>query len=189
MVGGGGGSGDAATTGAGQVAYGEGGGGGGYAERFYSDIASMDASVTVDRGAGGGIASIGGTSSFGGVGDAWRTRASGGVDGRSIGAGSAATYALPGRAGGAGNDGDLLIDGEASESLNAPAASVVNSLAGGGSQLGAKGTGTNTTTGRDGDPGKLYGVGASGAVNAQNQAVTRSGAVGGNGIVIIDCFV
>jgi hypothetical protein len=51
--GGGGGGGGAATTGVGQQAISSGGAGGAYAESFITNIAGLDASVTVTRGAGG----------------------------------------------------------------------------------------------------------------------------------------
>ena len=195
-VGGGGGGGGAAATGASQNAIGRGGGGGGYAERFFTDIASLDTLVTVTRGAGGTAGAAGnnagaegGVSQFGGSLDAWITRASGGAGG---GGGVAAGLGgfLGGAAAGDGEQGDLLLAGSQSTAVQYIfASSVVGSIP--GSAAGGFGTylSAGTTSGSNGTTGRLYGGGGGGGLNVQNQATAKTGGAGGNGIVIVDCFV
>lgn len=184
MVGGGGGG--ASGEGGGSTKSGGGGAGGGYAERFFTDIAAMDASVTVTRGAGGAGAttantdgSAGGESSFGGSGDAWRTRASGGSGGRNHGLSQAS-------AGGTGLDGDLLVQGGPGEACGAAVLSQNAAGAGGSSVLGGGAATGRPNQNRAGIAGGLYGGGGSGSVGGAS--VLAAGA-GGNGIVIVDCFV
>jgi hypothetical protein len=166
MVGGGGGSGGAVSIGSG------GAGGGGYAESFITDIAGLSSSVTVTRGAGGlaGTSSTagvsGGQSSFGAL-----VTAEGG-DG-SVNNGGAGLGGIA--------SGDLAIqgsDGHPGGTSTAPSGN------GGGSQLGGSRLGIRVGITADGLAGRLYGGGASGALGG-----TRVGAAGGNGIVIVDCFV
>ena len=160
-----------------------GGGGGGAAIRFFTDIASMDASVTVTRGGGGAGASgatfgaNGGTSSFGTVSDAWYTAATGG-DG--------ASSEFDGGAGGSGTDGDQLLNGQS----GGGGASTNGAFAGGGgdSPFGLGGAQRAFLEARFGIAGTLGGGGGGGVCFA-GTGVTRGGGAGGNGIVIVDCFV
>jgi hypothetical protein len=191
LVGGGGGGGGCGTTGGNRTRIGISGGGGVYAEKFITDIASLDSSVTVVRGAGGTAAAnanggTGGTSSFSGP--TTFCSAEGGLGGgaglnfqpinASEGVGPATT-----------GIGDLVIPGEGSEAVQAVSNAVAVNSKGGSSALGAGGGTVRTTDGVNGLPGQLYGGGGSGGVNTQDQATLRSGGAGANGIVIVDCFV
>jgi hypothetical protein len=173
QAGGSGGAGRAASNNSGA-----GGAGGGYAERFFSDIASLSSSVTVTVGAGGagGAAgnnngAVGGVSSFGNVGDAWRTRATGGEIG---------TSTAEGGGGGVGTHGSLLIAGQAggrgqNGSPESPGVGGSSHLGGGGRVAGASA----------GFSGGIYGGGGGGA------SVTGSNLAGGNGapgIVIVELY-
>ena len=165
--------------------HGGGGGGGGYAERFFTDIASLSASVTVTRGGGGagGAAgnnngSTGGTSEFGGSGDAWRTTAAGGNGGLSGANGGI------GGAGGVGQNGDLFIQGSGGGSTSFNSAAIPSGYGGGsvlGGSRGPRPGGVNSS----GESGQLYGGGASGALSVNS---SFAGATGGNGIVIVELY-
>ena len=180
LVAGGGGGGGSTTVDGG----GGGGAGGGYAERFYTDIAALDTSVTVTRGSGGaggvgdsnGVA--GGVSEFGGVGDAWRTRAEGGIEGR-----RASTSG--GGPNGPATDGDLLIPGSGG---GAGGISGSGRGHGGNSHLGGGGGATLILFNQDGQPGGNYGGGGAGARVVTSPA-SHDGGAGANGIVIVDVFV
>jgi hypothetical protein len=194
---GGGGSGGVATTTAGTWNASAGGGGGGYAERFFTDIASLDSSVTVTVGSGGaaGAAGInngntGGTSEFGGSGNAWRTRASGGAGGEGMSARNTFTTSVPGGSGTA-NDGDILISGSSS----VPGLALNNNSFGnyggfgGGSYLGATRTGNRVgaSGGALASVGISWGGGDCGAANLEN-TTQQAGAAGGPGIVILELY-
>jgi hypothetical protein len=188
VVGGGGGGGGAAATTATEAAVGGNGGGGGYSEAFITDIASLDASVTVTRGAGGSGAasganagSTGATSSFGAL-----VVATGGSGG---GGGTAGEppFGITGTGGGVGTSGDLLISGGHAAGFTQTLTTLVRRQITGSSQLGPGiYLGVSNT---DGGAGAIHGGGATGGSNVANQASTRTGGAGGNGIVIVDCFV
>ena len=186
MVGGGGGA--AGNRGAFAADHADGSGGGAcYAESFITDIAALDSSVTVTRGAGGtsgsGLAgNNGGTSSFGSL-----VTAEGGFGGARQGNANE-TQVLPSGAGGTVGTGDLVVSGSAG-SLGALAQRTTGGT-GGASALGGGGQGNFTTSPGTsvGQPGNLYGGGAGGSV-ALNDTTLTTGASGANGIVIIDCFV
>jgi hypothetical protein len=168
----------------GQQAIGRSGGGGGYAESFITDIASLDASVTVTRGAGGAggtsaptDGSAGGTSSFGAL-----VSASGG--GAGVFSLSNTLSVLAGVQGGATNTGDLTIDGGPSGSGIVISGSLGLTGFGGDSVLGAGGGGRQTSA--DGDPGKNYGGG--GSAGADRDDTGRPGGAGANGIVIVELY-
>jgi hypothetical protein len=176
VVGGGGGGGGGDGT---SPRGGGGGGGGGYAEAFITDIASLDASVTVTRGAGGaggadtGLASTAGTngdtSSFGAL-----VVATGGLgasnDGASGGAGTAGDYLVGGGGGGSGGFDVNLMTGT-----------------GGSSVLGGGGVGLSPFPGNTGGAtGRQFGGGGGGA---RRFNAGRAGGAGQNGIVICDLFV
>jgi len=193
MVGGGGGSGGTEATGAGENALGGSGAGGGYAERFVTDISGLNASVTVTRGSGGtagavnGAGGTGGTSSFGLIADSYYTAATGGGEG-ARGAALTLPRSRTNGPGGIGTHGDLLLRGGPAEVMGM--GGVTNFMvgpAGGNSHFGggARGQESNGDAGRAGDN---YGGGASGAVGRASE-IGYVGAVGGNGIVIVDCFV
>jgi hypothetical protein len=166
--GGGGGSGIPNTTGA------RGGGaGGGYAESFITDIAGLDASVTVTRGAGGaggsfGSGSTGGASSFGAL-----VIGNGGIGGQQFEGGS----------GGSGT-GNLIVTGGGG-SAGVPSSPLVNGM-GGGSHLGGNTRSEQVGANNNGLPGVVYGGGGGGA--ARTTTGNSSGGAGANGIVIVELY-
>jgi hypothetical protein len=187
MVGGGGGAAGTGTTGANQASVASGGGGGSYSESFITDIAGLDATVTVTRGSAGGGGAIGanngspgGTSSFGTL-----VTAFGGGGGTARAPRS--TFAgQVGAAGGAPGTGDFTVAGSGSTGALVVDATQgqasVNSV-GGGSLLSG-----STAAIFIGTTGLAFGGGAGGRVAVQNTTET-SGADGATGIVIVDCFV
>jgi hypothetical protein len=117
VVGGGGGSGGVAACTATQVAIGGAGGGGGYAESFITDIAGLDASVTVTRGGGGSGGAAGDNNGTAGTNSSFGALVIGG-GGAGGGGGAAGTpFAtgaghFPGEPGNGGTGtGDLVIPG------------------------------------------------------------------------------
>jgi len=196
LVGGGGSGAGAGATTSSQGAAGSGGGGGGYAERFYTNINSLNSSITVTVGAGGtvsagGNGSTGGVSEFGQSGDAWRTRATGGTGGGwNLGSTSGGTLRQGGQ-GGSGTNGDLLLSGGPGQMFIVFFISAFNSLSGNGGNSffggGAVGIAPNINSGADGQAG-FRGGGGSGGINLGTQANARPGGVGGDGIVIIDLY-
>ena len=108
--GGGGGGGGPGGTGASSVSIGGAGGGGGYAESFITDIAGLDASVTITVGAGGSggssaAGSNGGSSSFGAL-----VSANGGNGGSYNAGGVSTASVVVGSEGGSGT-GNLVVKG------------------------------------------------------------------------------
>jgi hypothetical protein len=190
----GGGGGGVATTGASQVAFGGGGGGGVYAESFITDIAGLDASITVTRGAGGAggaagnnAGSAGGNSSFGSlvVGDGGLA----GGGGASVGSSNTQPYLLFTFAAKGSGTGDLIIPSAQGVTIPCWRADFNNSVSGGGSHYGAGATTTGTVSGANGNNAALgHGGGGGGGVNCQNQGTGRTGGAGGNGIVIVELF-
>jgi hypothetical protein len=187
LVGGGGGGCGVATNADG---CGTGGGGGGYAERFYTDIASLDASVTVTVGAAGtgGAAgnnsgSNGGVSEFGTSSDAWHTRATGGLGGLRIDTGNRSAGA-----GGVGTNGNLLIAGSGGEK---PAITSVGGAGGqGGSSILGGGARSSDAAGSDNAaqaPTGGYG-GGGGGPRVANPGTQRAGGSGAEGIVIVELY-
>jgi hypothetical protein len=195
MVGAGGGGGGASTTGAGLASAGAPGSSGWYAESFITDIAGLDASVTVTRGsagaggaAGANSGAAGGNSSFGTL-----VVAVGGQGGTSFG-----QTAPPGGQSGivstgpGASTGDLVIAGEASSPTYYYAATVIFTPPGPSSILGKNNqAGIATAAGANGSSASAnaYGAGGLGGANAQNQGTARTGGAGGDGIVIVDVFV
>lgn len=187
LVGGGGGGGGAAITSGTQISLGSGGGGGAYAESFLLD-ASIPASLTITVGAGGlggvGVAgSAGGTSSFGAL-----VSANGG------GAGSTSTstgaISVAGGAGGVTATGQLLIPG--SDGNNARSESIATATEtpnGGASMFGSGRVGPSTLAGLNGNPGRNYGSGGSGAVNDDTEASARTGGDGSGGLVVVEVYI
>jgi hypothetical protein len=189
MVGGGGGSGGCETTTAGQVSIGSGGGGGGYAEKFITDIAGLSSSETVTRGAGGTAGAAGfNAGSAGGTSSAFGVSATGGGGGTPFSKATALNVTLLVSAGGAGSGGDLNLEGESSGLPYATTDQRITSGGGGASVLAAQRK-TGTVVSVQGLAGLIYGGGASAAANRESQGTARAGAAGGNGIVIVDCFV
>jgi hypothetical protein len=187
----GGGGGSAATTSAGQVSGGGPGSGGAYAESFITDIAGLDASITVTRPAGGAgglgssggvVGSDGGTASFGSL-----VSAGGGNGGAAPSTGAVPRTASA-RAGQTAGTGDLIIPGGSSYAIPIPGASFPHSSNGGDAFLGAGGIGRFTGTGAAGTVGTGFGAGGSGGLNAENQATARNGGAGAPGIVIVELY-
>jgi hypothetical protein len=183
----GGGGGGAATTGSSQIAVGGSGAGGAYAESFITDIAGLDASVTVTRGSGGAggaagnnNASNGGSSSFGSLVSA------GGGDGGG-GSSAGAVNSIPGnREGSTTGTGDLVIPGGPNHVKGQVRTDFLVPSGSGGSFLGA---GLNTfLAASEGVTGLLYGGGGTGGANTASQATARAGGAGGDGIVIVELY-
>ncbi len=188
--GGGAGGGAAATSGAIQ-SFGQGGGGGGYAESFITDIASLAATITVTRGAGGtGVAAgggnAGGTSSFGSL-----VVATGGTGGMCKPASIYTAYVSAGN-GGVGTAGDLRIAGHAGGCGSGDHYGLCASGSGGGSVLGGGGASQGTGAGggtMGGQAGGNYGGGGSGSTNNGGGSTSnRGGGAGAPGIVIVELY-
>jgi hypothetical protein len=181
-VGGGGGGGGAALTGAGVFALGGGGGGGGYSQKKIN-AASLAASETITVGVGGlaGTAGAnnggnGGTTSFGAI-----FSATGGAGG--AGCPAAANTSAAGGVGGEGIGGDINLDGRTPTPTRSYSGILFAYANAGSSFLSAEPSGN--VYNQAGNNGRLYGGGATGAVNVASQAA-RAGGVGGAGIVIIE---
>jgi len=160
--GGGGGRGPAAGVSAG------GGGAGGYAEAFISDIAGLDASVTVTRGAGGtGGAAGGNNGNNGGSSSAFGLTAGGGGFGSNTGGD-----------GGTASGGDLNAQGGPGHSRIETAVPLSGN--GGDSILSGGGNGGRGASA----PGAAGQLGSGGGGGRDNNV----GGAGGNGIVIVDLF-
>jgi hypothetical protein len=194
MVGGGGGSAgvaDSPTTGRGSL--GNAGGGGAYTESFITDIAGLDSTVVVTRGAGGSAGASGANQGGNGGNSSFGTLVTGpGGSGGSTSVSEQLPRTLIGSAGGTTGTGDLSVAGNAgtySLLIDGAAANGAQSGDGGSSLLGAGGRGN--PSGASFGPavaGQLHGGGAAGpcALNAQG---AQAGAAGANGIVIVDVFV
>jgi hypothetical protein len=178
MVGGGGGGGGLDGT---VDSARSGGGGGGYSELFITNIAALDASVTVTRGAGGaGVSDAAGNA--GAASSAFGMTAGGGAAG-----------GLNGGGGGTASGGDINLSGGRGGQGFAFGSSFGEQVAGygAGSQFAQSNLPSypGPNLGAVGAAGLLHGGGGSGAVSRGNSGVARAGGSGANGIVIIDCFV
>jgi hypothetical protein len=191
MVGGGGGSGGASATGVNQQSHPAAGGGGGYAEAFLL-VSALSTSENVTRGAGGTAGAAGnnsggagGQSSFGSL-----VVAGGGSggSGRSVFGSGAGAPGSNGAPGGIGTAGDLLIRGSGSGNNFDLGSNIVKSIAGGASYLSGQQNETHNIGSRNSEVGLLYGGGAMAGANAASQPAA-GGAAGGNGIVIVECYV
>jgi hypothetical protein len=178
MVGGGGGGGGLAGT---TDSSRSGGGGGGYSELFITNIAALDASVTVTRAAGGaGVSDAPGNA--GAASSGFGMTANGGAGGgASRGVGGSASGGDINRSGGAGGQG-FAFGSAFSEQVAG---------FGGGSHF-AQSTlqaypAPNTSLA--GAAGLAHGGGGAAAVSRGNSGDARAGGNGANGIVIVDCYV
>jgi hypothetical protein len=183
---GGGGGGSAATI-ASQLAVAAPGTGGVYAESFITDIAGLDASITVTRGAGGagGAAgnnsgSDGGSSSFGSL-----VSANGGIGGPGAAPGNTQNFTST-KNGPTTGTGDLVIPGGSTSCGPQVRTDFVVSQTSGGSFLAGSTTLGNSIS-LTGANGKNFGGGATGAQNTASQSA-RAGGTGGNGIVIVELY-
>lgn len=189
-IGGGGGSAGSNTTAAAQASIGGSGGGGSLAEAFIINIAGLAASVDVTRGAGGTAGAAGanggagGTSSFGTL-----VVAGGGAAGTAgpVAAANIATAFSPAAIGGVASVGDVLVNGEGSESSTYGATTVVVPGRPGIAPVFSSRARQVATVGAVGYPSFGYGAGAYGAANGASQAA-RAGAAGTDGVVILDLF-
>jgi hypothetical protein len=171
-VGGGGGGGGVGTTSG--VGVAGGGGGGGIAESFITNIAGLDASVTVTVGAGGAGGSgnnggdSGGNSSFDLI-------TGGGGEGGNPSTGNNVSNA--GGNGGTASGGDLNLSGF----------SGITSARNSAGQGGGQGGGGRPTGNSDGNNGTgNYGGGGSGAQDGGTTA--RDGGAGAGGRVIVELY-
>jgi hypothetical protein len=187
MVGGGGGSGHAPATSGTQVSTPGSGGGGGYCEKFYTDINSLSASITVTIGAGG----TGGTSGVSGTNGGNSTfvsmTANGGAFGDNGTVATVAGHFSNTGAGGGASGGDINITGSGGIRGNAWALDRVTNAIGGQSLLSGHIQMVVTTTALNSSTGLLYGGGATAPVNAANQSA-RNGGTGAAGIVILELY-
>jgi hypothetical protein len=190
-VGGGGGGGGAqsATPGT-NISAGSGGGGGAYAESFITDIAGLAASVTVTRGAGG-AGGFGTASGSNGTDSVFGTNveadAGSGGGGGAANSGVSLTFSAAGSGGAAGSStGDLKFSG----ADGVPGAAGVSgnyALGGlGGSTALSGASRYSGATSANGQDGKLYGGGGSGAQNRTSGSTT--GGSGADGIVIVELY-
>jgi hypothetical protein len=192
-VGAGGGGGGAASTAGSQAAEGGGGGGGAYAESFITNIAGLDASVTITRGgagaggsAGANNGSTGGNSSFGAS-----VIAVGGGGGGGCPAGAVNTQVGNSGTGGlrTSSTGDLTISGQRGEIKIPQNAVTVYGGYGGKSLLSnSQSPSASIGSGGAGDTGVLYGGGGGGGFNSASNATARAGGNGANGIVIVELY-
>jgi hypothetical protein len=186
QAGGGGGAGSPVTTSVQRVA-GAGGSGGNYAESFITDIAGLNASVTVTRGAGGaggadGTGSAGGNSSFGAL-----VVATGGVAGTRTGLNPPATAV--GATITAVDTADFFVQGGWGDSAITDT-NIAIAGSGGSAFLGSK-TRSRTAVAseqRDGSTGRDYGAGGSGAAVGVSVGTTTAGGAGASGIVIVELY-
>jgi hypothetical protein len=189
-AGGGGGGCAATTTGA---SIGGSGGGGGYAESFITDIAGLDASITVTTGAGGSGGAIassgnaGGASSFGTA-----VAADGGGGGTGLTAQFTTTTDISGALGGTATAGDFQIEGgPASKGLVDGGRTQPGGLPGAAGNavlgFGAQQSVSYGARGGNGQDANDYGGGGSGAVNGTSQT-GKIGGDGANGIVIVELY-
>lgn len=188
----GGGGGGAAGTSGGQAAIAASGGGGTYAEKFITDVESLDASVPITVGApgsggtaGNNAGTAGGTMSFG----ALLTIPGGGAGNGSTFVGSTGYRGGPGGAdgGGAPTGADWHVLGGQSDHVLLWSNTLVASIRPGGSFLGEPHRSYYTSSGINGVTGRNYGSGGVGAINAEGQSA-RPGGNGGAPIMLIDLF-
>jgi hypothetical protein len=194
LVGGGGAGGGAGTTSATQNSHGGGGGSGTYAEKFITDIAGLDASVTVTRGAGGtGVSAAAGNagaaSSFGGL-----LICDGGSGGAYRSPSAVSTTAAIGGAGGGAATGSVTPDLEVQGAEGSTSFGVNPDLAvagtGASSFLGfASGARARISSSTTSLAGGGFGAGGSGAAATVDNVTERLGRLGQPGIVIVDVFV
>jgi hypothetical protein len=83
----------------------------------------------------------------------------------------------------------LILPGDSADGRALTRAGFTVGPKGGSSKLGSGARAGFTGGGANGREAPLYGGGGSGGINIQNQGTARSGGAGGNGIVIVDCFI
>jgi hypothetical protein len=192
-VGGGGGGGGTGTTGAGVTTNAASGGGGAYAESFITDIAGLDASVTVTRGnagaggaAGANAGSNGGQASFGAL-----VAANGGFGGVGSG-GFAPPVAGNVSPGGQGGTGQLVKVGGPSEARISAFAAIGEAPKPGDSGFSVNNIpGFFTFSSVSGETpavNQAIGCGGRAAAAAQSQSTAQPGGAGAPGIVIVELY-
>ena len=187
VQGGGAGGGGCSATGASEISIANGGSGGAYAESFITNIAALDAAVTVTVGAGGAGGAAGpnggnngGTSSFGSL-----VIAGGGGGGALAGAGGLPGFPQAGSIGGSTGTGEIVIPGTASFPAAQTRVEFLFATPAGSSVLGSGSVNANLS--QNGVVGLGYGAGGTGAQNGQNNSA-RPGGNGTQGIVILELF-
>lgn len=191
VQGGGGGGGGAVATGVGTTTVGGGGGGGGYTEKWIN-ISTLAASetITVGGGGAGGTGTVGGTSGSQGGTSTFGAHcsASAGTGGEGNASAATAYTHIAGGTGGAGQGGDLNIEGGDGASGARADGRIFTFGYGGGSVLGGQRRVDGTDSGADGLVGHSYGGGGSGGNNADNQATGKAGGNGAPGVVIVEVY-
>jgi len=196
MVGGGGGGGGCSTTTSTQASVGASGGGGAYAESFITDIAGLDSTVSVTRGAGGtggaagnNAGSAGGASSFGSL--VIAAGAPGGSGSGAVVPGVLLAFGVGSVGGGTAADstGQLKLDGGRSDLPYVFTQGGIAAGPRGGGSFFSPGSVNVISTGANGATQTGVGVGGISGANGTSQSTARAGGAGGNGIVIIDVFV
>ena len=187
-LGAGGAGGGATVTGAAGTSKGGGGGAGGFGEWFSTDIAGLDASVTITIGAGGtGVSAAagnaGGNTSFGAL-----AIGNGGNGGQIPVSGSTdPALTSPGGTGGSATGTIGLPGSPGSFGMSTALADFRGfSGTGGSSALAGGAIGTNVTG--NGSAAGGFGSGGSGGYNQLNQATARVGGAGSNGILIVELY-
>lgn len=188
VQGAGGGSGGIASIGGLSASSSGSGGGGGYSEKIIP-VASLAVSETVTVGAGGSAGAA--TPTAGGTGDTSSFGAHATATGGGGGAGSTnslSTVQVAGGAGGVGASGNVNVTGGrggAGRSIGDGVTGNWLPTAGGDAMLGgAQANASAASSGHSGVAGVTYGGGAGGAASFGGSA--RLGAVGANGIVIVE---
>lgn len=181
VLGSGGGGGGSTATSSGNLSMGGGGAAGGWSVGLLdlSDVFSI--TVTI---AEGGAAGVGGTSNPGdGSTSSFGTylSATGGTGGRSVGAGTSATFAGSGNTPGVGIGGDMRGDGSPGQLGARLTGNDGYAGHGGSSLLGGAGAGRQSLG--DGSDGVLGGGGGGGL--SFNGAAAQHGGSGGDGIIIV----
>jgi hypothetical protein len=188
VQGGGGGGGGGAST-ATLASLTRGGKAGGYAESFITDIAGLDASVTVTRG-DGGAGGVGASGASGSASSFGSLVVGNGGEGGVAATFSSLTAIFAPSSTISGGTGDIVIPGteplSAPFSIDATSSLLIVSSSGGSSVLGSGGA-AGRGDASAGQNGQGFGAGGGGCV-AQRNSGTRNGGSGSNGIVIVDLF-
>lgn len=192
LIGGGGGGAGCGTT-AGVVGMGRGGNGAVYAESFITDIAGLDASVTVTVGAGGAggaagsnAGTAGGTSSFGAL-----VSATGGSGGGTQDFSGSPIWNVGVSSINTTGTGDLVIPGKGNDVGWSFTTTAVVGPRGGDSHWGTGGLRRLTfgsNQGNNGDNAYGFGAGGSGGVNSESTGTARSGGNGSIGRVLVELY-
>jgi hypothetical protein len=156
---------------------GGGGSGGNYAESFITDIAGLDASVTVTRGSGGTGGAAGGFNGTAGGESSFGTLVIAKEGRTTFADGLSSLDPQP-----TGNVGDVIFGGN--PGISGGTNTTIPSGVGGGSLMGSGGANARAGFSSPGGNARIgFGGGGAGGNN------DGAGGNGANGLVIIDCFV